>query len=90
MTDATTSARPIPTGAITGPVSYFWQFEARPDSGIFENILFEDAPGSGGEARRATGTTFMPGDAQVGLRLRVMAVYKDANGVLEEVFSDIA
>ena len=88
VTDGNNVSPTNPTGAITGPVSYFWQFEARPDSGIFENILFEDAPGSGGEARRATGTTFMPGDAQVGLRLRVMAVYQDANGVLEEVFSD--
>ena len=34
------------------------------------------------------GLTFTPGDDEVGLRLRVMAVYKDANGVLEEVFSD--
>ena len=36
---------------------------------------------------RATGPTFTPGDAVVGLALRVRAVYKDANGVLETVFS---
>ena len=36
---------------------------------------------------RVEGLTFTPGDAEVGLRLRVRAVYKDANGVLEEVFS---
>jgi hypothetical protein len=35
---------------------------------------------------RATGTTFTPGDAEAGLRLRVRAVYQDANGVLETVF----
>jgi Ca2+-binding RTX toxin-like protein len=33
------------------------------------------------------GLTFTPGDDEVGLALRVRAVYKDANDVLEEVFS---
>ena len=36
---------------------------------------------------RVEGPTFTPGDAEVGLALRVRAVYQDANGVLEEVFS---
>ena len=36
---------------------------------------------------RATGKTFKPGDAEVGAALRVRAVYQDANGVLETVFS---
>ena len=71
-----------PTGAITGPITYFWQQEVRP--GVFEDILIiEEAP----EEVRATGLTFTPGDDQVGLALRVRAVYKDANDVLETVFS---
>ena len=37
---------------------------------------------------RATGTTFTVPETLVGQRLRVMAIYKDANGVLETVFSD--
>jgi len=69
---------------ITTPVAYFWQVETAPDSGAFEDILVEPAAG---EAARAGGLTFTPGDAEVGLRLRVRAVYKDGNGVLEEVFS---
>ncbi len=73
----------IPPGAITGPVVYYWQFEPDLNSGVFEDIL---VPG-GGEEARATGLTFTPGDAEVGLRIRVKAVYQDANGVLEEVFS---
>ncbi|NOT42738.1 MAG: hypothetical protein HOP13_19850 [Alphaproteobacteria bacterium] len=72
-----------PGGAITGPVTYYWQFEPDAGSGVFEDILL---PGGGGDAR-VTGLTFTPGDAEVGLRLRVKAVYQDANGVLEEVFS---
>ena len=74
-------------GEITGEVSYFWQVEDDPDSGIFEDIILEGSPGTGGETIRATGETFTPGDAEAGLRLRVRAVYQDATGVLEEVFS---
>ena len=69
---------------ITAPVAYFWQVETAPDSGSFEDILVEP---TAGEAARAGGITFTPGDAETGLRLRVRAVYKDGNGVLEEVFS---
>ncbi|RAI66487.1 heme peroxidase [Pseudomonas fluorescens] len=91
-------------GAITSPISYFWQFEARPGSGVFEDITFFAA----GEVARAEGTTVTVGSelriappatligavpaipqlvVATGLALRVRAVYKDANGVLEEVFS---
>jgi Ca2+-binding RTX toxin-like protein len=81
-----------PTGAITGPVSYFWQAELNPGDGVFTDITFFAA----GEISRAEGTSFTPTkpfvggigiDSLVGLSLRVRAVYKDANGVLEQVFS---
>ena len=71
-----------PGGAITGPVSYVWQVDTRGD-GVFEDIIIPTGLGD----IRATGTTFTPGDAEVGLALRVKAVYQDANGVLETVFS---
>ena len=87
VTDADNVTLANPTGAVTGPVSYFWQVEEDPGSGIFTDILLEDVPGAGGETIRATGPTFRSGDAESGLRLRVRAVYQDANGVLEEVFS---
>src|SRR5262249_40416214 len=79
-----------PTGAIRGPVSYFWQVETSP--GVFEDITFFAA----GEISRAEGTSFTPTepfvggvaiDSFVGLSLRVRAVYQDGNGVLEQVFS---
>ena len=53
------------------------------DEGVFEDIVIATGLGD----VRATGTTFTPGDAEAGLRLRVRAVYQDANGVLETVFS---
>ncbi|MCC6890688.1 MAG: hypothetical protein IT536_19360 [Hyphomicrobiales bacterium] len=69
-------------GPITGPITYFWQQEVR--EGVWEDIvIINEAP----EMVRATGPTFAPGDEQVGLRLRVRAVYQDNNGVLETVFS---
>ena len=70
------------SGAITGPVSYVWQVDTRGD-GVFEDIILATGLGD----VRAAGPTFTPGDAEVGLALRVRAVYQDANGVLETVFS---
>jgi Ca2+-binding RTX toxin-like protein len=81
VTDANNVSAANPTGAITGPVSYFWQSDG--GTGVFADITTFGA----GEAERAHGLTFTPGDDEVGTLLRVRAVYKDANGVLEEVFS---
>ncbi|MGQ7814938.1 peroxidase family protein [Metapseudomonas furukawaii] len=72
-------------GTITGPVSYYWQVETVPGSGIFQTITGFAA----GEVSRATGRTFQVTADQVGLAMRVMAIYKDANGVLETVLSDV-
>ena len=81
VTDADNVGPGNPTGAITGPVAYFWQTDG--GTGVFEDITTFGA----GEAARAHGLTFTPGDDEVGSQLRVRAVYKDAKGVLEEVFS---
>jgi Ca2+-binding RTX toxin-like protein len=69
--------------AVPAPVSYVWQAEFAPDSGVFSDVLAV----AGGEERRITGQTFTPGDEEVGLRLRVRVTYEDAGGVLHEVFS---
>ncbi|MGH6691240.1 MAG: peroxidase family protein, partial [Gammaproteobacteria bacterium] len=84
VTDADNVSADNPTGAIDGPVSYLWQVEEDPGSGRFATILFDNV---GGELVRATGTTFTVPETLAGQALRVMAVYKDANGVLETVFS---
>jgi Ca2+-binding RTX toxin-like protein len=72
-----------PNGAITGPIAYVWQMEQNPGQGIWEDIRRL----VGNDLQRASGPTFQPDDGQVGRAIRVKAVYQDANGVLEEVFS---
>src|SRR5215475_745538 len=84
VTDGDNVSATNTTGAITGPVSYFWQVEEDPGSGRFTTILIDNV---GGELVRATGSTFTVPEALIGQALRVMAVYKDANDVLETVFS---
>jgi Ca2+-binding RTX toxin-like protein len=71
-----------PGGIIPEPVSYFWQADLRGD-GIFTDIEVVRAA----EIARVEGRTFTPTEDEVGLSLRVRAIYRDANGVLEEVFS---
>jgi Ca2+-binding RTX toxin-like protein len=71
-----------PGGVIPDPVAYFWQVDLRGD-GIFTDIEVVTA----GEIARVEGRTFTPTQDEVGLALRVRALYRDANGVLEEVFS---
>ena len=83
VTDADNVSPTNTGGHIPAPVAYFWQVEARPGSGVFEDITVVAA----GEVARIEGTTFTPTDNEVGLALRVRAVYQDAHGVLEEVFS---
>lgn len=84
VTDPDNISSGNPTGAVTGPIAFYWQAEDEPGSGIFFDIEVELL----GEIVPATGPTFTPGDAQVGLALRVRAIYQDADGVLESVFSN--
>ncbi|MBF8805857.1 peroxidase family protein [Pseudomonas asiatica] len=71
------------TGAITGPVAYYWQVETLPGSGVYEDITFVAA----GEVSRAVGTTYRVTDDVAGLNIRVRAVYQDTKGTLEIVDS---
>ncbi len=83
VTDANNTAT---SGAlVTGDVSYIWQAELVPGSGIFEDIM---TLAEGGAAdHRATGTTYTVTDAQVGLLIRAKAIYQDQHGVVEQVTS---
>jgi len=72
-------------GVIPPPIAYFWQVETAPGSGVFTDILSDF---TAGEVARTYGPTFTPTDAEANLAIRVRGVYKDALGVLEEVYSD--
>ncbi|MGH6690803.1 MAG: calcium-binding protein, partial [Gammaproteobacteria bacterium] len=83
VTDGDNVSPDNPTGAIAGTVSYVWQFEPRPGTGVFEDIVIATGLGD----LRATGTTLtVPGDV-AGSAIRVKAVYEDEHGVLETMFS---
>ncbi|NQD94099.1 heme peroxidase, partial [Pseudomonas sp. CrR25] len=71
-------------GAVTGPVSYYWQADFD-GAGVFEDIIVTTGVGT----EFATGKSYRVTEDLAGLALRVKAVYKDANGVLETVFSAV-
>lgn len=81
--DADNQSVANPTGAVTGGVSYYWQVETIPGTGVYDDITFVAA----GEATRASGSTFLVGPDEAGLNIRVRAVYQDAKGTLEIVDS---
>src|SRR6185503_15855925 len=85
VTDADNVSPTNPTGAITGTVSYVWQAELRPGSGVFEDII--DLPAGDLAFQSANGTTFRVTPDLAGLSIRVRAVFVDDDGVPEIVFS---
>ena len=85
VTDADNVSPTNPTGAVTGSVSYVWQVEFRPGSGVFEDII--NLPAGDLAFQSANGTIFRVTPDLAGLSLRVKAVYADAHGVPETVFS---
>ncbi|WP_371858242.1 hypothetical protein [Pseudomonas sp. ERMR1:02] len=66
-------------------VSYYWQFEANPGSGVFEDIIL--LPAGDLAFQSADGTSFKVSPDLAGLSLRVKAIYQDAHGTTEMVFS---
>ncbi|MFZ6049905.1 peroxidase family protein, partial [Pseudomonas sp. CR3202] len=72
-----------PGGAITGPISFVWQVERIAGTGVFEDLRVEGA----NNPATVHGTTFRVTPDLDGLALRVRAIYQDANGTLENVFS---
>ncbi|MFT0866176.1 peroxidase family protein [Pseudomonas sp. CAM1A] len=81
--DADNQGAANPSGALNGPVAYYWQVESIPGTGVYEDITFVAA----GEVSRATGSTYRVADDVAGLNIRVRAVYQDAKGTLEIVDS---
>ena len=72
-------------GTITSQVVYTWQVETRPGTGVFEDII--NLPAGDLAFQSANGTSFRVTPDLAGLSLRVKAVFVDAQGVPEVVFS---
>ena len=66
-------------------ISYLWQVERNPGTGVFEDIVV--LPAGDLAFQSANGTTFRVTPDLAGLSLRVKAIYVDAHGVAETVFS---
>ncbi|MBK5401209.1 heme peroxidase [Pseudomonas sp. TH39(2020)] len=66
-------------------VSYYWQFEANPGTGVFEDIIL--LPAGDLAFQSADGTSFKVSPDLAGLSLRVKAIYQDGHGTTEVVFS---
>ncbi|GAU86882.1 peroxidase family protein [Bosea sp. BIWAKO-01] len=84
VTDGDTSAA-APNGILPGSISYLWQVETAPASGIFEDIIL--LPLGDLAFQSADGTTFRVTPDLVGASLRVKAIFTDGHGVTETVFS---
>jgi Ca2+-binding RTX toxin-like protein len=84
ITDADNVSPTNPTGTVTGPISFFWQEESHPGSGVFEDMLVRN--GFGVETPIGPSLT-VPPPPHAGLEIRVVGIYTDAHGVQEMVFS---
>jgi hypothetical protein len=85
VTDPNNVSATNPTGAITGDIRYTWQAEFTPGSGVFDDIIL--LPGGDLAFESASGAIFRALPLVDGLSLRVKAIYEDAHGVTEQVFS---
>ncbi|WP_085725895.1 peroxidase family protein [Pseudomonas sp. R37(2017)] len=86
LRDADNIAAGNPLGLVNSSVSYYWQFEAVAGSGVFEDIIL--LPAGDLAFQSADGTTFKVSPDLAGLNLRVKAIYQDAHGTTEIVFSE--
>ena len=86
VSDANNVTAGNPQGLVNNTsVSYYWQFEANPGSGVFEDIIL--LPAGDLAFQSADGTSFKVSPDLAGLSLRVKAIYQDGHGTTEVVFS---
>lgn len=71
---------------VSSEIVFYWQVELEPGSGVFENIQNVLAD----ELAPITGPQFTLTAAEAGLAIRVLARFKDGDGVLETVVSATA
>ena len=83
ITDADNVTLTNPTGAITGPVTFVWQVEARAGPPASLPISRPSPRGARPSRAPASGPTLTVGADLAGLSIRAMAIYADSRGVLE-------
>src|SRR5262245_11676753 len=74
-----------PGGISANGISYLWQVERNPGTGVFEDIIA--LPAGDLAFQSANGAVFRVTTDLIGLSLRVKAIYVDGHGVAEQVFS---
>jgi Ca2+-binding RTX toxin-like protein len=76
-----------PTGAITGLVDFYWQSELEPGSGLFSNIQRLGGVNANGDAFTPHGAELEVTVDEIGLLVRVEAIFLDDAGAFEIVRS---
>ncbi|MEQ1613139.1 MAG: peroxidase family protein, partial [Hyphomicrobiaceae bacterium] len=75
----------VDTDGIAGPVEYIWQVELVPGTGLYTTLTTI----VGDELAPVKGETFTVTAAEAGLAIRVLARFKDADGAVETVYSNV-
>ena len=87
VTDADNVTATNPTGAVTNAVSWTWESELDPLTGIFTPIIRAGGVNGNGDPIEVTGASLQLTAAEAGLRVRVKAVFQDDDLVFETVVS---
>jgi len=87
VTDADNESIDNPTGVYTGQTSYFWQVELEPGSGLFSNIRRLGGVNGNGDVFTPHGEELEVTVNEIGLLVRVEAIFLDDAGAFEIVHS---
>ena len=87
VTDADNVTAGNPTGAINNLVSWTWEVELDPLTGIFEPIIRDGGVNGNGDPIEVSGDSLQLTAAEADLRIRVKAVFQDDDLVFESVVS---
>ena len=87
VTDADNVTAANPTGAINNAVSWTWEAELRPLTGIYTPIIRAGGVNGNGDPIVVSGDSLQLTAAEAGLRVRVKAIFQDDELVFETVVS---
>jgi hypothetical protein len=87
VTDADNITAANPTGTVTSEVSWTWEEELDPGTGVFTTIVLEFGLNGNGDPIDASGETFTLSANEADLRVRVKGLFQDDALVFETVYS---